>query len=30
MTHDEKLDKILNGLLSRTRKRIENKGVDDE
>lgn len=30
MTHDEKLDRILNGLLSRTRKRIENKGVDDE
>lgn len=30
MTHDEKLDAILHGLLSRIRTRIENKGMDDE
>lgn len=29
MTHDEKLDAILNGLLSRVRTRIENQGKDD-
>lgn len=30
MTHDEKLDAILHGLLSRVRTRIENNGIDDE
>ncbi len=30
MTHNEKLDAILLGLLSRVRTRIEKKGIDDE
>ena len=30
MTHDEKLDKILYGLLSRISTKIRNNGEDDQ